>query len=182
MRSIPSLLVVGVLVAGCAAPSGGSLEAEPATTSTTTVVGDVAEPVEGTSTTVPSADPTTTTREEEEMGEDADDRTPKVVGTSPTSELEAAPPPSGVVEAGLAPLVEQAKADLAARLGIAVDEITVVSAEAVVWPDGSLGCPQPGMAYTQVLVEGAKIVLWAEGRTWPYHAGGERSPFLCDQK
>ena len=58
----------------------------------------------------------------------------------------------------------------------------MISAEAVVWPDGSLGCPQPGMAYTQVLVEGAKILLWAEGRTWPYHAGGERPPFLCEQK
>src|SRR5687767_2291521 len=45
------------------------------------------------------------------------------------------------------PMVEQAIKDLARRLALSLDQITLVSAEAVVWPDAGLGCPQPGMAY-----------------------------------
>src|SRR3990170_1712012 len=48
-----------------------------------------------------------------------------------------------------APLVKQAQEDLAQRLGAPIDQISVVSVSEVVWPDGSLGCPQPGQAYTQ---------------------------------
>ncbi|MEV6282958.1 hypothetical protein [Kribbella sp. NPDC051770] len=75
---------------------------------------------------------------------------------------------------------EQAKTDLAERLGVFVDEITLVSAEEVTWPDSSLGCPEPGMMYAQVLTSGSRIVLTAGGRTYEYHAGGQRAPFLCE--
>ena len=83
---------------------------------------------------------------------------------------------------GMERLVEIAKADLAARLGVDAASITVVTAEAVTWPDGSLGCPQPGMSYTQVMVDGARIVLAVGGEEYAYHSGGNRSPFLCVQK
>jgi len=75
--------------------------------------------------------------------------------------------------------VEQAKTDLAGRLGIGVGEVTLVSAEEVTWSDGSLGCPQPGMRYTQVLTNGSRIVLEAAGKQYSYHSGGRRTPFLC---
>ncbi len=77
------------------------------------------------------------------------------------------------------PIVQQAIADLAARLNIAPDAITVLSVEAVTWPDSSLGCPQPGMAYLQVLVEGLRIRLSAEGALYEYHSGENIAPFLC---
>ena len=32
-------------------------------------------------------------------------------------------------------------------------------------PDGSLGCPQPGLAYTQMIVDGYKSSSKAGGRT-----------------
>ena len=80
----------------------------------------------------------------------------------------------------LQPLVDLAIADLAVRLGVAEDAITVTSAEAVVWPDGSLGCPQPGMGYTQVQVDGTRIVLSHDGVDFHYHSGDSRSPFLCE--
>jgi len=79
----------------------------------------------------------------------------------------------------LADLVALASADLAERLTVTLDEIAVVSAESVVWPDGSLGCPVPDMRYTQVQVDGAKIVLSVDGGLYNYHSGGNRSPFLC---
>jgi hypothetical protein len=75
--------------------------------------------------------------------------------------------------------VEQAKSDLAGRLGIPVEAVTMVSSEEVTWPDGSIGCPQPGMRYTQVLVNGSRIVLAAGGKQYHYHSGGRRGPFLC---
>jgi hypothetical protein len=75
--------------------------------------------------------------------------------------------------------VEQARTDLAERLGVPVDEITVVSHEEVTWPDSSLGCPQPGMHYAQVLTNGTRTVLTAAGKHYNYHAGGTRPPFLC---
>lgn len=73
----------------------------------------------------------------------------------------------------------EARADLAARLGVAVDEVTVAGVEQVTWRDGSLGCPQPGMAYTQALVDGVRVVLEAGGQTYHYHAGGNGAAFYC---
>ncbi|MCL1692878.1 MAG: hypothetical protein M3096_04265 [Actinomycetia bacterium] len=79
----------------------------------------------------------------------------------------------------LASLVALASADLAERHSVGIDGIVVVSAESVVWPDGSLGCPIPDMRYTQVQVDGAKIVLSVDGSLYNYHSGGSRDPFLC---
>ncbi|MBB5840335.1 hypothetical protein [Kribbella italica] len=76
--------------------------------------------------------------------------------------------------------LDHAKSDLAERAGVTVDEITLVSSEEVTWPDSSLGCPQPGMMYAQVLTSGSRIILSAGGRTYEYHSGGQRPPFLCE--
>jgi hypothetical protein len=89
--------------------------------------------------------------------------------------------PTDRVSPGLQRLVEQALADLAERLGLGAEQIEVLEAKAVVWPDGGLGCPQPGVAYTQVQVEGVLIRLRVGKRVYPYHGGGGRAPFLCEQ-
>jgi hypothetical protein len=75
--------------------------------------------------------------------------------------------------------VGSAVGDLAERLGAPPTEIEVVSAEKVTWPDGSLGCPEPGMSYTQSLVDGSKVVLRYDERVYVYHAGSDDQPFLC---
>lgn len=79
------------------------------------------------------------------------------------------------------PLVRQAKEDLAERLDIDLGAIELLEFDPVVWPDSSMGCPQPGMAYTQVPVDGAVIRLAAGDHTYAYHTGGTRGPFLCEQ-
>jgi hypothetical protein len=76
-------------------------------------------------------------------------------------------------------LLEAAKADLAQRLNIAADQIEVVKLEAVKWRDGSLGCPKPGMNYTQAIVPGFQLILSAGGQDYDYHADQERV-FLCE--
>ena len=50
--------------------------------------------------------------------------------------------------------------------------MTLVSAEAVTFPDGGLGCPEPGMAYTQVMTDGYKVVATAGGKTYDYRGTG----------
>jgi hypothetical protein len=77
------------------------------------------------------------------------------------------------------PVVVAAVEDLAGRLGIEPDAVSVIDARAVTWPDGSLGCPEPGMMYTQVLVDGMLVVLEAGGRQYEYHGGDPL--FLCEQ-
>ena len=78
------------------------------------------------------------------------------------------------------PMVVQAMKDLARRLTVGLDAITLIRAEAVVWPDGGLGCPRPGMAYIQVQQEGMRIVLSVAGKEYHYHSGETRPPFLCE--
>lgn len=72
--------------------------------------------------------------------------------------------------------------DLARRLRIRPEEIKVVRVEEVDWPDGSLGCPQPGMRYKQMLVNGTFIQLKVGDNVYNYHGGGARRPFLCKSK
>ena len=95
------------------------------------------------------------------------------VTVSPTIPMPSSP--------GLQKLVMQAIEDLAQRLSIEADQIDLVEAEAVVWPDGSLGCPEPGVAYTQVQQEGMRIRLRAGKRIHSYHSGGGRPLFFCEQ-
>lgn len=65
--------------------------------------------------------------------------------------------------------VQNAVGRLAAKLGVTADQVQVVSAELVEWPDASLGCPRPGMAYAQVVTGGYKVMLSAQGKRYEYH-------------
>jgi hypothetical protein len=76
--------------------------------------------------------------------------------------------------------VEQAKAALAGHLGVDQSQVTVVSSDEVTWRDGSLGCPKPGMFYTQALIPGIRTILEVAGKQYHYHSGGNRAPFLCE--
>jgi hypothetical protein len=71
--------------------------------------------------------------------------------------------------------------DLAQRLGIAKSSIRVIQAEAVEWPDASLGCPKPGMMYAQVITPGYRIVLQANGKRYEYHTGRGAAVVLCEK-
>jgi hypothetical protein len=95
--------------------------------------------------------------------------------------LPPSPPLGAAVDPALREPIEQAKVDLSGRLGVAVGQIEVVEARSVVWPDRGLGCPQPGMLYTQVPQDGLLIVLRVAGQVYRYHGGATRPPFLCTQ-
>jgi hypothetical protein len=85
------------------------------------------------------------------------------------------------IDPALGSLVAVAVADLANRLGVDPSQVSARSARTVTWPDRSLGCPQPGVAYPQVQVDGTLIELSVGGTVYAYHSGGSRGPFLCDK-
>ncbi len=75
--------------------------------------------------------------------------------------------------------VQAALADASRQTGRDIGTLKVVSAEVVTWPDGSLGCPQPGMMYTQALVPGYRIRIDAGGSVLDYHASTRGQLVLC---
>lgn len=108
---------------------------------------------------------------------DAGDGQPSAAQEEPTTEnTPTATPP----DAALQEVIASARDDLAERLGVDASLIDVVEARSVAWPDRSLGCPLPGMAYVQVPVDGLLIRLQADARIYEYHSGAGRPPFLCD--
>ena len=81
--------------------------------------------------------------------------------------------------AGSEQAIQQAQNDLAQKLGLTPDAIRLVSAEAVEWRDTSLGCPQPGMMYAQVITPGFRLLFEVEGERYEYHTDTGRRVVLC---
>ena len=82
---------------------------------------------------------------------------------------------------GLTPLVDQARTDLAERLGIDQGQITLTLAELRTWPNNANGCPQEGMVYLDAPVDGSEIIFTVDGREYRYTTGGQVfTPTLCE--
>jgi hypothetical protein len=94
--------------------------------------------------------------------------------------VETSPASSAVVGEAPAELLEAIKSDLAGRTGAASDEMRVVRDQAMVFSDGSLGCPQPGMFYTQATVAGYWVVLELEQVEYDYRATEKGTFILCE--
>ncbi len=127
-----------------------------------------------------TGDPAITTQADSAASPDSEDAVD--VGTAAPSPVATSAPVETMPDGGdrSASITQLAIADLAERLGIeGADEIVVVIAEDVTWRNGSLGCPEPGMSYTQALVDGFRVILEVEGAQYPYHSGRGQAPFLC---
>lgn len=173
-RLLPAIIAIALVLAACGDSGGDTTTSQPvdagATSSTMAAAPDTTaattEPGEGA-----VDDPSDTTLPE---GLELDPNQPKPVP------LPGEVQPGEVQEAMLG-FAELAAEDLAQRLGVPRDDIVVVTAEAVVWPDSSLGCPLPDMAYLQVLTDGYRIILDVDGGLYSYHGGGTRlDPFYCE--
>ena len=101
----------------------------------------------------------------------AGDPSPTTSASSGTS----APAPEGIPGAVWAAIL----ADLEHQTGGPSDP-EVVTAEAVTWNDGSLGCPEAGQAYTQALVDGYQVILELDGERYDYRVGSGASVRLCE--
>lgn len=70
--------------------------------------------------------------------------------------------------------IEAAARDLlAAEVG--AGDFNLQSAQLVQWSDASLGCPEEGYAYAQVITPGRKLVFELEGATYPVHSNADGS-------
>lgn len=100
---------------------------------------------------------------------------------SPTASATTSYPSDGgsSVAPELEPVVEAAVADLESRPGTGSGRVRVVLARQETFPDGAIGCPEPGKMYTQALVEGYRVVLARGDRAWLYTAGEDGVPRLC---
>lgn len=86
--------------------------------------------------------------------------TTSAAATTPTTEptTSTTAEPSGTVqvpESMLTGVIE----DAASRQSVGVVAVTVLSGQPVDWSDGSLGCPEPGKSYVQVLTPDRKSVV-----------------------
>ena len=93
-------------------------------------------------------------------------------GSDPSVVVKPSPDPTpgathGVVDLP-ASVIDPVVDEIARLAGVSAGEVVIISAEAVTFPNGGLGCPQPGFLYTQVLVDGYKIVAIAAGTSYDY--------------
>jgi hypothetical protein len=77
-------------------------------------------------------------------------------------------------------MIEQVIAEAASGAGVDPSAVRVVTAEAVTWSDGSLGCPEPGMMYTQALVPGYRVVVEVDGEERHFHASQSGDFAFCE--
>ena len=54
-------------------------------------------------------------------------------------------------------------------LSVSAEELTPIGLMAVAWRDASLGCPQPGMNYAQVITSGYRAVFVHGGHIYHVH-------------
>jgi hypothetical protein len=77
-------------------------------------------------------------------------------------------------------LLNNVLADLEQRTGAVRTGFDMLRGQAVLWNDGSLGCPRPGMAYQQVQTPGYWIVIDSQGVEYDYRASEPGFFALCD--
>lgn len=76
---------------------------------------------------------------------------------------------------GLAPVL----AAIAADRNVPETAVQVLSFEPRTWPDSSLGCPQPGQVYLDVLTPGYLAVVEIDGQRFEYHADERGNLVRC---
>ncbi len=107
-------------------------------------------------------------------------------GTIATPTTVVVPPtptgmPTEVVPTPTQPPVDLTPAQLAAiqavskKYSIPVDQIKIASTEAVTWPTGCLGVVIPGYMCTDVVTQGFKIMLTANGQQFEIHTNQDGS-------
>lgn len=86
-------------------------------------------------------------------------------------------PPTPPVEK----FVMLAKQDLASRLGVDMDKITLVKTAEMLWLNSALGCPRPGVFYPTGRVPGFQIWLDVEGTEYIYNTDFDGTLILCPE-
>lgn len=162
MARLVPILIVGFALAACGESIGidatnDSVAGTPAGTQSSTVpatAASTAGDVDG------AAD---VTAPDDSMPTTTDATTATSAATSEQTSPSSTTEPGGSTGEVPGGFLESVMADASSRSGVALPRLTVVRAESVVWADGSLGCPEPGVVYTQALVDGFWVEIDAAG-------------------
>lgn len=98
----------------------------------------------------------------------------------PVNSHEDAKPVATVPPQTLTDVQAAARDVLAERLSVSADTLALVSDQEVQWSDASLGCPQEGMMYAQVITPGHRITFSYGGDHYEVHTSiaGDPAPPL----
>ena len=110
------------------------------------------------------------------------------VTTAPTAEITpgttltatgasaVASPVAGSVEAKVAQALSK-------KTGVDTSKLVLTAKDALDWPDSALGCPAPGMMYSQIVTPGFKLIYSDGAKTYEVHTdrSGNRA-VLCQNK
>jgi hypothetical protein len=77
-------------------------------------------------------------------------------------------------------VAELARNEAAARVGVPLDQVQVLSMEPTEWPDMGLGCPHPGFSFAEVTIPGYIVQLDAAGTALTYHTDAGLRAIACD--
>jgi hypothetical protein len=107
-------------------------------------------------------------------------------GTTPSTPTPAAAPSpvpgaSPVVPPESAAAVDAAFADAATHLSVNRDTLRVDQVVSRDWPDSSLGCPQPGQLYSQVVTPGFVVIIVSGSHQLEYHTDSRSRVTLCSE-
>ena len=114
----------------------------------------------------------------------AEGATPAPHGMDP-ERVEASPHPDASMPTDGDPVLPPERllapvlADASKRTGVPTGELVVTNAWRRTWSDGSLGCPQPGMHYTQALVPGWQVIVAAGERSLDYRLSDRGFFIVC---
>ena len=73
-------------------------------------------------------------------------------------------------------------ADAARRFRVAKSAVVLAAAEQVTWPDGALGCPEPGQSYAQMQVAGYRLTATTAEGSLRYHTDARGNLVTCTQR
>lgn len=76
-------------------------------------------------------------------------------------------------------MIQNATQDIVQKFSAAPEQVIVVEAREVTWSNSGLGCPQPDMAYAEVLTPGYLVKLSYNDIEFEYHAGPDGALFRC---
>ncbi|MEO8063379.1 MAG: hypothetical protein ABI821_11605 [Pseudomonadota bacterium] len=109
------------------------------------------------------------------------EKPPMKTGIGPPTRIPDVAAPAGpagvaVTSASIPRAVRRAVvADAARRFKVAESAVVLTQTEKVTWSDASLGCPEPGQMYAQMLVDGFRIVAKTDAGSLAYNtdSGGK---------
>lgn len=102
------------------------------------------------------------------IGPTATGAVPSATGTARPTDTPVPPTPTPTPEPPIG--AAQAMALLVSETDATPGDLTLVSYERATWPDQSLDCPEPGVAYSQVETPGWRIIIDDRGTQIEFHS------------